>query len=93
MMRLLRRGSKPDAKEAAAEEEDVKKKKMTAKEKAALEKELRRSMPSRAQVTRNGVFEFTGPLAYTFAVGAIPGGPFVPVDIVLLDLEHVAPDQ
>ena len=56
--------------------------KLTKKEKEAAEKELRRRMPPLSQISRNGLFEIAGPLAYTWAAGNVPGGPFVPVTIV-----------
>jgi len=56
--------------------------KLTRKEKEKAEKELRRRMPPLAQVGRNGVFEMTGSLSWTWAAGAVPGGPFVPASCV-----------
>merc|ERR1712139_348808 len=56
--------------------------KLTKKEKEAAERELRRRMPPLSQVGRNGVFEMAGPLSYTWAAGNVPGGPFVPMNIV-----------
>lgn len=59
------------------------KRKLTKREKEAAEREMRRNMPPRSQCSRNGVFEFTGTLAHTWAVGQIPGGPFKDSAIVL----------
>lgn len=59
-----------------------KKKKLTKKEKEALERELRRNLPKRTATGRNGVFEMSGPLSFTWAAGNVPGGPFVPVNVV-----------
>ena len=56
--------------------------KLTKKEKEAAERELRRTLPSLSQIGRNGVFEMVGSLGYTWAAGNVPGGPFVPVNIV-----------
>jgi len=64
-------------------QEGGKKKKLTKKEKEKAEAELRANLPTRGQVGRKGVFEMTGSLAYTFAVGQIPGGQFYPIDVVL----------
>ena len=74
---------KKQEEEAAALAASGKKKKLTPKEKAKAEAELRANLPTRGQVGRKGVFEMTGPLAYTFAVGQIPGGQFIPIDVVL----------
>ena len=59
------------------------KRKLTKKEKEKAERELRANLPTREQVGRKGVFEMSGPLEYTFAVGQIPGGPFRPVDVII----------
>lgn len=59
-----------------------KEKEQRRKEKARVERELRRAMPPLSQVGRNGVFEMTGQLGYTWAAGNVPGGPFVPVNVV-----------
>ena len=56
--------------------------KLTKKEKEALEKELRKNLPPLSQVGRNGVFEMSGQLSFTWAAGNVPGGPFVPVNVV-----------
>jgi len=56
--------------------------KLTKKEKEAAERELRRTLPSLSQIGRNGVFEMVGSLGYTWAAGNVPGGPFVPVNVV-----------
>jgi hypothetical protein len=74
---------KKQEEEAAAAEKSGKKKKLTPKEKAKAEAEMRANLPTREKVGRKGVFEMTGPLAYTFAVGQIPGGQFIPIDVVL----------
>lgn len=58
------------------------KKKLTESEKKAAELALRRAMPTLAQVSRNGVYEFSGPLSYTFALGNVPGGSFLPINAV-----------
>ena len=58
------------------------KKKLTKKEKEQLERELRRNLPKRSATGRNGVFEMSGPLSFTWAAGNVPGGPFVPVNVV-----------
>ena len=80
MASMLRRKKK-------GKDEDVqgegKKKKLTAAEKKKAEAELRANLPMRSAVGRRGVFEITGELSYTFAVGQIPGGQFYPVDIVI----------
>ena len=80
MASMLRRKKK-------GKDEDVqgegKKKKLTAAEKKKAEAELRATLPMRSAVGRRGVFEITGELSYTFAVGQIPGGQFYPVDIVI----------
>ena len=44
---------------------------------------MRANLPTRDKVGRKGVFEMTGPLSFTFAVGQIPGGQFMPIDVVL----------
>ena len=54
----------------------------TKKELAEAEKALRKSLPPLSQVSRNGVFEMSGPLAFTWAAGNVPGGPFVPMNVV-----------
>ena len=74
---------KKQAEDAAALEKSGKKKKLTPKEKAKAEAEMRANLPTRGQVGRKGVFEMTGPLAYTHAVGQIPGGEFIAIDVVL----------
>merc|ERR1719473_911677 len=56
--------------------------KLSKKELAEAEKALRKSLPPLSQVSRNGVFEMSGPLAFTWAAGNVPGGPFVPVNVV-----------
>eukprot|EP00322_Chrysochromulina_rotalis_P016693 CAMPEP_0115861914 /NCGR_PEP_ID=MMETSP0287-20121206/17904_1 /TAXON_ID=412157 /ORGANISM="Chrysochromulina rotalis, Strain UIO044" /LENGTH=222 /DNA_ID=CAMNT_0003316315 /DNA_START=47 /DNA_END=715 /DNA_ORIENTATION=- len=56
--------------------------KLTKKEKEKAERALRRAMPPLLQVGRNGVFEFSGTLQYTFAAGNVPGGPFASVNAV-----------
>jgi hypothetical protein len=56
--------------------------KLTKKEKERAERALRQNLPPLSQVGRNGVFEMVGPLAYTWAAGNVPGGPFVPVNVV-----------
>lgn len=58
------------------------KKKLTKKEKDALERELRKNLPPLSQVGRNGVFEMSGPLGFTWAAGNVPGGPFMPASVV-----------
>jgi len=63
----------------AAKPEKVK---LTRREKEKAERALRRAMPPLMQVGRNGVFEFNGPLQYTWAAGNVPGGPFVSVNVV-----------
>ena len=68
---------------AAEAEVEQKKKKLTKKEREQAEKELRANLPSRSQVGNNGIFEMTGPLEYTFAVGTIPGGQFIPVQVTI----------
>jgi hypothetical protein len=73
----------PSTDAAAAEEGAAQKKKgMTKKEKEKAERELRKQLPPLSQVSRNGVFEMTGPLSFTWAAGNVPGGPFVPVNVV-----------
>ena len=52
------------------------------KEKERIERELRRAMPPLKEVGRNGCFEIIGQLGYTWAQGSVPGGPFVPVNVV-----------
>lgn len=66
----------------AAAAGEPEKKKLTKKEKERAEKELRKSLPPLQQVSRNGVFEMAGPLGFTWAAGNVPGGPFVPVNVV-----------
>ena len=39
-------------------------------------------MPPLMQISRNGVFEFSGQLQYTWAAGTVPGGPFEYVNAV-----------
>jgi hypothetical protein len=68
--------------DAAAKGADGGKKKLTKKEKEQLERELRRNLPKRSATGRNGVFEMSGPLSFTWAAGNVPGGPFVPVNVV-----------
>ena len=80
-MQLFRRNKKHE--EEKAQEQGGKKKKLTKKEKEKAEAELRANLPTRGQVGRKGVFEMTGPLAYTFAVGQIPGGPFYSIDVII----------
>mmetsp|Transcript_51186 Transcript_51186/g.84895 ORF Transcript_51186/g.84895 Transcript_51186/m.84895 type:complete len:274 (-) Transcript_51186:45-866(-) len=60
-----------------------KKKKLTKKEKEQAERALRARLPTRSQVGSNGIFEMTGNLSYTFAVGQIPGGQFIAVQATL----------
>ena len=55
---------------------------MTKKEKEKAERELRKALPPLSQVSRNGVFEMAGALGFTWAAGNVPGGPFVPVNVV-----------
>lgn len=57
--------------------------KLTKKETEAAERDLRRRMPQLSAVSRNGVFEMIGALYFTWAAGNVPGGPFVPVNVVL----------
>lgn len=71
----------PNENEAQPTEGVVKLKKTKA-EKKKEEEELRKHLPSLSQVTRNGVYEMCGSLAYTWAQGNVPGGPFVPVNLV-----------
>ena len=66
----------------AAADKGPEKVKLTKKEKEALEKELRKNLPPLSQVGRNGVFEMSGQLAFTWAAGNVPGGPFMPVNVV-----------
>jgi len=68
--------------DAAAKGADGGKKKLTKKEKEQLERELRRNLPKRSATGRNGVFEMSGRLSFTWAAGNVPGGPFVPVNVV-----------
>ena len=72
--------SKPSS--APGTSEEGARRKLTKKEKEAAEKEMRRRMPQRAMVSRNGVYEMVGHLHFTWAVGQIPGGPFVPIAMV-----------
>ena len=74
--------SAENAANIAAAKPEEKKKKLTDSEKKAAELALRRAMPTLAQVSRNGVYEFSGPLSYTFALGNVPGGSFLPVNAV-----------
>ena len=67
---------------APAAEKKPEKVKLTRKEKEKAERELRRAMPPLMQVGRNGVFEFYGAVEYTWAAGNVPGGAFVPVNVV-----------
>jgi hypothetical protein len=67
---------------AASEPPRAEKAKLTKKEKERAERALRQNLPPLSQVGRNGVFEMVGPLAYTWAAGNVPGGPFVPVNVV-----------
>ena len=82
-MPLFFGSSKKKQEEEAAAAASGKKKKLTPKEKAKIEAEMRANLPTRDKVGRKGVFEMTGPLSFTFAVGQIPGGQFMPIDVVL----------
>ena len=61
---------------------EVKKQKKTKAEKKKEEEELRKHLPTRSQTGRNGVFEMFGALGFTWAQGNVPGGPFLPVNLV-----------
>lgn len=67
---------------AAGGEQQQQKRKLTKKEKEKAEKELRKALPPLSQVGRNGLFEMVGQLSFTWAAGNVPGGPFVPCNVV-----------
>lgn len=56
--------------------------KLTRREKREREQAMLRTMPQLQQVSRHGIFEFSGSLSYTYAQGNVPGGSFIPVHAV-----------
>ena len=56
--------------------------KLTRREKREREQAMLRTMPQLHPVSRHGIFEFSGPLSYTYAQGNVPGGSFIPVHAV-----------
>ena len=70
-----RKGVRADG--SAAHPEGQPKKKLTRREREKRDKALRANLPSRADVSLNGIFELSGTVAFTHAVGNVPGGKFV----------------
>ena len=70
-----RKGDRADG--SAAHPEGEPKKKLTRREREKRDKALRANLPSRADVSLNGIFELSGTVTFTHAVGNVPGGKFV----------------
>lgn len=70
-----RKGDRADG--SAAHPEGQPKKKLTRREREKRDKALRANLPSRADVSLNGIFELSGTVTFTHAVGNVPGGKFV----------------